>query len=233
MAENTFMKTEAIRDHFRAQVPEYGDLMKRIIPFYDEQRDIIVRLIPFGRHEAFRVLDLGCGTGLLAAQILSEYPHAELVAFDLTSEMLDACRSRLADMNRVRYTLGDFRTDNLGNDYDVIVASLSLHHLKREERPRFYQRANESLHFGGVLIASEAIIDESPVVRERQYELWRKHMAGNGEDATRWYRKHLEKDHPVPISSLLAMLAGAGFEAAACFWRYLNFAIITARKPAV
>ncbi len=137
-------------------------------------------------------------------------------------------------MSRViQIHLGDFRTDDLGSDYDVIVASLSLHHLTLEERPRFYQRAYESLHCGGVLIASEVIIDESPVVRERQYELWREHMAGNGEDAMRWYRKHVEKDHPVPISSLLEMLAGASFETAACFWRYLNFAIITARKPAV
>lgn len=118
------MKTEAIREHFRAQVAEYPDLIKRLVPFYDEQRDIIVGLVPFARDRAIRVLDLGCGPGLLAAQLLSEYPCAELTAFDLTSEMLDVCRSRLGDVGRVAYRLADFRTADLGVGYDLIMASL-------------------------------------------------------------------------------------------------------------
>ncbi len=46
------------------------------------------------------------------------------------------------------------------------------------------------------------------------------------------YEKHLAKDHPVEISTLISMLSDAGFESAGCFWRYLNFAIISARKTA-
>jgi len=55
------MKTEAVREHFRAQVPDYPSLMRRLIPFYDEQRDLMLSLIPFERVAPLRVLDLGCG----------------------------------------------------------------------------------------------------------------------------------------------------------------------------
>ena len=207
--------------------------MKRLIPFYDEQQDIVLRLIPFERSAPLRVLDLGCGTGSLAAAILAEFNRADLTAFDLTEEMIESCRSRFAGIDRISYRLGDFRTDDFGNDYDLIVATLSLHHLELSERPRFFGRAHHSLKPGGSLIASEVIVDESPVVRERQYQLWRDFMAGQGEDGMYWYEKHLAKDHPAEISTLISILSDAGFESAGCFWRYLNFAIISARKAAV
>lgn len=227
------METENVREHFRVQVPQYADLMRRLIPFYDEQRDLMRALIPFERDAPLRVLDLGCGPGLLAADLLTEFPRAMLTLFDLTTEMIEACRSRLQGNDRVEYRVGDFRTDDLGSGYDLIIASLSLHHLTVSERPAFFRRAYHSLLPGGHLITAEVVLDESPEVRQRQYELWRRYMTAQGEDGDAWYQKHLAKDHPVEVSALLAMLSEAGFASAGCFWRYLNFAIISGGKPAV
>jgi tRNA (cmo5U34)-methyltransferase len=227
------MKTENVREHFRVQVPNYEGLMRRLIPYYDNQRDLMLALIPFERSAPLRILDLGCGPGLMAARILTEFPNAQLTLFDLTSEMIEACRSRFEGNDRVTYQPGDFRTDDFGSGYDVIVASLSLHHLMLSERPAFARRAIKSLIPGGHLITAEVIVDRSPEVRERQYELWRRHMVEQGEDGNVWYEKHLAKDHPVETSAWLLMLSEAGFVSAGCFWRYLNFAIISARRPAV
>ena len=227
------MKTQDVREHFRVQVPDYLGLMRRLIPFYDKQRDLMRALIPFKRDAPLRVLDLGCGPGLMAADILAEFPYASVTLFDLTTEMIGVCRARLEGSNRATYRVGDFRADDFGDDYDVIIASLSLHHLERSERPTFFRRAHQSLSAGGHLIAAEVIVDESPTVRERQYELWRQHMTAEGEDGSAWYQKHLAKDHPIEISTLLAMLLEAGFASPGCFWRYLNFAIISAHRTAV
>ena len=86
------METDRVRHHFRVQVREYPALMKRLIPFYDEQREIILRLMPYDSAIPLNVLDLGCGPGLMAEKILSAYPNARLTAFDLTEEMLVTCR---------------------------------------------------------------------------------------------------------------------------------------------
>lgn len=223
------MDTISVRDHFREQVADYPGLMSRIIPGYDEQRDVIVRLIPFGRDRCLRVLDLGCGPGLLGEQILSEFPNAGLTVLDLTSEMLEACRARLGDQHRVRYRLADLRED-LGSGYDVIVASLSLQHLTLSERPEFFARVFTCLNPGGALIAAEVIVDECASVRESQYQLWRAFMVANGEDGERWFKKHLEKDHPAMTSSLVTWLEQAGFANVGCYWRNLNFAVIRASK---
>jgi tRNA (cmo5U34)-methyltransferase len=221
------MKTEKVREHFRVQVPDYEGLMRRLIPFYDNQRDLMLALIPFERTASLRVIDLGCGPGLMAAKLLAEFPHAQLTVFDLTAEMVEACRSRLVGSDRVIYQVGDFRTDDFGNGYDLILASLSLHHLTLSERPTFAERAFHSLAPGGSLISAEVIVDESLEARERQYELWRRYMVAQGEDGNAWFKKHLAKDHPVEISAWVNTLSEAGFASVGCFWRYLNFAIIS------
>ena len=95
-----FMDTTTVRQHFRVQVSDYAGLMKRLIPFYDAQQEIVLRLIPFERSRPLRVLDLGCGPGLLAAAILTEFNHAELTTFDLTEEMIESCRSRASALFR-------------------------------------------------------------------------------------------------------------------------------------
>jgi tRNA (cmo5U34)-methyltransferase len=81
----------------------------------------------------------------MAAEILTEFPHARVTLFDLTTEMIDACRARLAGSDRVAYQVGDFGVDDFGDGYDVVLASLSLHHLQHSERPAFFKRAYGSL----------------------------------------------------------------------------------------
>lgn len=227
------MKTEQVREHFRLQVPSYSGLMQRLIPFYDLQRELILDLMPRNRTRPLRVLDLGCGPGLMAAGILAEFPQAELTLIDFTREMIDECRCRLGGYDRIHYRVADFGTDDFGDGYDVILASLSLHHLDLAERPEFARRAFRGLVPGGQLISAEVIVDESPSVRDLQYELWRRFMTARGEDGDVWYQKHLAKDHPIEIMPWLTSLSAAGFTSAGCFWRYLNFAIIGAYRPAV
>lgn len=41
-----------------------------------------------------RILELGCGTGLLTRHLAARFPRADLTVVDLAPEMLDACRSR-------------------------------------------------------------------------------------------------------------------------------------------
>ena len=227
------VKIEQVQEHFRVQVPAYQELMQRLIPHYDLQRDVMVSLMPSERDLPLRILDLGCGTGVMASRLAEEFPHAQLTLFDLTVEMIDRCKSRFGDNPRVSFEVGDFREDDFGSSYDLIVASLSLHHVTFEERPALAERLFRSLLPGGQLITAEVVVDESPLVRERQYELWRRFMVSHGEDGEAWYQKHLAKDHPVEVSEWARMLSDAGFTSPGCFWRYLNFAIFSAWRIAV
>ena len=76
------------------------------------------------------VLDVGCGPGIVVEALA--HRAAEVVAFDLTPEMIEAARRRCepAHLSNVRYAVG--RADALPFDsgsFDVVVSRLLLHHL--------------------------------------------------------------------------------------------------------
>ena len=106
-----------------APMPWLLPVTRRLIPFYNEQRHLMLSLISFERETSLRVLDLGCAPGLLAVDLLAAFPRVTLTVFDLTAEMIEACRDSLRENERVTYRVGDFRIDDLGNGHDLILAS--------------------------------------------------------------------------------------------------------------
>ncbi len=225
------MEQQQVKEHFRKQAADYVGLMKRLVPKFTEQNEFLCELIPFERDKPIRVLDLGAGPGVLSELVLKLYPQATVLAFDLTEEMLQACRQRLSEFEgRFELKQGDFKTDSFGAGYDLIVAGLALHHLADKDRQEVFSRLHNALNDSGIFLAREIVVDTDTFVTDWHYSLWRSFMKANGEDDAFWYDKHQQKDHPVPVERQLAWLQEAGFTHTACHWRYWNFAIISAHK---
>ncbi|MEU4221468.1 class I SAM-dependent methyltransferase [Actinoplanes sp. NPDC026623] len=85
-----------------------------------------------------RILDLGCGTGTGTLALAERFPEAELIAVDLSPEMLQrlrdsAARAGVADRIRtVRADLDEGWPDVDG--VDLVWASASLHHVADPDR---------------------------------------------------------------------------------------------------
>jgi len=224
------MKQEHVQEHFAKQADDYEALMVRLVPHYLEQHEIISTLLPSAERSC-RVLDLGCGNGILSEVLLRKLPQAVVVGFDLTEKMLQAFERKLArHAGQFEVKQGDFRTDSIGAGYDIIMAGLTLHHLTWQEREKLYHTLYAALNPGGRLLARDIIIDEDPAVAQDQYSYWQAFMQAQGEDPAFWYAKHLEKDHPPTLADHCAWLQKAGFTKVACHWRLYNFAITTAEK---
>jgi tRNA (cmo5U34)-methyltransferase len=230
LAARSVMEQEQVKQHFAKQADEYEQLMVRIVPQYLEQHEIIRSLLPNGDRD-YDVLDLGCGNGVLSELVLNKLPHAHVVGFDLTEDMLKAYDKKLSKYSG-RYELkqGNLLSDPIGGQYDIILAGLTLHHLTWSQREQFYKTLSDSLHEGGLLICRDIIIDENESVRSDQYGLWMEFIKSQGEDQESWYSKHMEKDHPVTLTNHFVWLRNAGFIKVACHWRLYNFAITTAQK---
>lgn len=227
------MEQEQVREHFRKQAADYIGLMEKLVPQYMDQQEFLCKLIPFDHEQSIRVLDLGSGPGVLSEIVLRLYPQAQVVAFDLTEEMLEVCKQRLSEFEGHFDTRqGDFKTDSFGLGYDVILAGLTLHHLSDEERKEIFSRLYGALNGNGIFLAREIVVDEDSFVTDWHYLLWRSFMKSSGEDDAFWYSKHKQKDYPVSIEKELSWLRNAGFTHTACHWRYWNFAIISGHKAA-
>lgn len=113
---NTDKAPKAIRDMFGRIAPRY-DLLNRLMTFGQDarwRRRSVEMLRP---KAAGRYLDVGTGTGDLAAEILRQAPAARVLALDFTAEMLWLAQRRagaggpvwlLADGERLPFAAGRF-----------------------------------------------------------------------------------------------------------------------------
>ena len=100
---------------------------------------------PAGRR--LRVLDAGCGTGVLSAYLAA---HADVVSLDLSAASLAMLRGRRAPLAPVQADLGKlpFRTGSI----DAVVSNVVLPHLPDDLVARTLDELHAALRPGGTLV---------------------------------------------------------------------------------
>ena len=73
-----------------------------------------------------RILDGGCGTGVLTCELAGRFPEACIDALDYSDEMLAVARGKLPPQERIRWIAADLRTYDPGIRYDWIATSSAL-----------------------------------------------------------------------------------------------------------
>lgn len=80
-----------------------------------------------------RVLDVGCGTGVLLGEIGHQAPEARLTGVDLVGEMLAVAQERLpADVELTSAPAEALPFDDAS--FDVVISSSVLHYIRQPER---------------------------------------------------------------------------------------------------
>lgn len=222
--------------YFGSVAGHYDAVVRRVIPDYDAMARRLLDEVPAG---ARRVLELGCGTGQLAAALARREPGVELTLVDAAPEMLEATRARLAEAapaaaRAARFVLARFEEMRLDPaHHDVIVASLSLHHV--EDKAPLYRALAEALRPGGLFCFADQLAFTSQRSAELEWERWLGFCRGPGgcseADLERVIEHARTQDHDAPLGEHFEMLAGAGFSGADCVWRSGRFGIVTAARP--
>ncbi|MEG4584916.1 methyltransferase domain-containing protein [Microcoleus sp. MOSTC5] len=220
------MNLDAVREQFEEIAFNYDGLITRLIPQYREQHELILQLLASETNANIKVLDLGAGTGILSAVILSAFPRATVLAFDMAENMLKICQTNLSAFGeRLTLQQGNFAEDDFGSGYDLVVSGLAIHHLDSAGKQQLFHKLFQSMNPGGILLIRDIVTGATPRLTEQYEQLWRQYMKANGEDDAAWFQKYLEEDIPSSVEEQTKWLAEAGFADAGCHWRYLNFAI--------
>ena len=100
--------------------------------------------------EPCRVLDYGCGIGMLSRQLKLRFPNAQVDGFDPSLESI-------ARVDTTLLAQGTFTSDpqSLGDDYDLIVMANVLHHVIPGERQNLVSQVAARLAIGGNLVIFE------------------------------------------------------------------------------
>src|SRR5262245_17222690 len=93
-----------------------------------------------------RILDLGCGTGPLTAQIAAA--GAEVVGIDSSSDMIEQARRSFPHL---QFEVADARTFALAGKFDAVFSNAVLHWVKEPEQA--VSRIRAALKRGGRFVA--------------------------------------------------------------------------------
>ncbi|HEX9918967.1 MAG TPA: class I SAM-dependent methyltransferase [Pyrinomonadaceae bacterium] len=98
------------------------------------------------------VLDAGCGTGRLTAELLWRLPEGRVIAVDASENMLGIARRNLSTFgDRVRFLRANASDLMLGERVDVIFSTAVFHWVT--DHPRLFNNLYRTLKSGGRLIA--------------------------------------------------------------------------------
>ena len=124
-------------------------------------RGLVQRFVDAVPADAATILDVACGPGIIAAALA---PRArEVVAFDLTPEMLTKARQRCAEAGLTNVTFREGSATALPFPdacFDAVVTRLSIHHFEKPQSPM--AEMARALKPGGTLVLADVVSSEVP-----------------------------------------------------------------------
>jgi trans-aconitate methyltransferase len=220
----------------------YREIADVAVPRRQEMLATLVAAVPFDGGEVFKILELGSGDGHLAEALLTVFPQSTLTALDGSESMRAATSGRLA-LFGARASIAAF--DVAALDWwdrmfgvDLIVSSLTLHHLNDARKQYLYKAAAERLSARGAILVADLIDPQHLASRRLAADQWdadaRQQAAALGTPElferfvdARWnhFRFPDADDHPSALFHHLVWLRHAGFEAVDCTWLHAGHAV--------
>lgn len=219
-----------VASHLGIRLTDYDRRIKTFIPDYETMLDEAATAAADAVADARVIVDLGIGSGALAARCLRHFRRARVIGVDSDAAMVALARRRLGARLDVR--IGDFAVTPLPR-CDVLVASFALHHVAVwRAKLALYRRCFAALRGRGALVTADCYLASTGRTQTRDRHLWRAHLMRtySRKHADAYLRAWGREDTYFPLAGEIEMLRSAGFEVDVV-WRRRSFAVIAGRKP--
>ena len=114
--------------------------------------NVLGRLRQLPLHNLQHILDAGCGTGRVTAELMRAFPDVRVTAVDASHNMVEEARSTLADFGpRVTVRQLDLLELSAEQEYDLVFSTAVFHWIK--DHNLLFKKIFKSLRPGGILFA--------------------------------------------------------------------------------
>ncbi|MEI6633021.1 MAG: methyltransferase domain-containing protein [Chlamydiota bacterium] len=217
------------------------------IPAAALQIEIIGTLIDAWRPAPGRVLDLGCGDGILGRTVLERFPEARVWFADFSDPMLKAAREKLKGVARARVVKADFGSKKWvkavgeGRPFDVVVSGFAIHHQPHERKRALYREIYDMLATGGLFLNLDHVKSPTAEIEEVFTDYFVDHLFRFGRSSgSARSRKEIEEEYRArpdkrenvlaPLDEQCRWLREIGFADTDCYFRVLELALFGGRK---
>ena len=111
------------------------------------------------------MLDVGGGSGAYAMAFVRRRKQIIAAVFDLPNVILITKRyiKKEGLLSKVKFITGDYNTDDLGSDYDLIFLSAIIHSNSFEQNRILIQKCAHALRDNGKIVVQDFIMDEARI----------------------------------------------------------------------
>jgi trans-aconitate methyltransferase len=211
-----------VATHLGIDLREYDARIRTFIPDYEDMLDVAAAAVP-ARSRV--IVDLGIGTGALAARCLDAAPRARVVGIDADPEILKLAARRLRA--RAIFACGTFLRASLP-PCDAVVASFALHHIRtRGAKERMYRRIRTALGPRGLFLTVDCHPATDRTTARVQRDAWHSHLrrAYTRSRATGLLKAWSHEDVYVPLEAEVRLIERGGFRVE-LLWRRGSFAVL-------
>jgi ubiquinone/menaquinone biosynthesis C-methylase UbiE len=216
----------SVATHLGIDLAEYDTRIRTFIPHYEEMLDVAAAAINPGSR---MIVDLGIGTGALAARCLQSAPQARIVGIDADAEVLKAAAQRLPAGTTL--VCSSFMRAAIP-ECDAVVASFSLHHVRtRRSKAKLYSLIAKAVRPGGLVVTVDCQPASNATLSRRQFEAWKSHLMRvySQAEADAYLEAWSHEDVYVPLDTEMELMQRARF-AVEILWRRDAFAVVRGRR---
>jgi tRNA (cmo5U34)-methyltransferase len=218
-----------VASHLGIRVRDYDRRIRTFIPHYEAMLDAAAGVVATTTRPAPVVLDLGIGSGALAAHCLKAARNAQIIGIDEDESMLALAHKRLG--RHLTTLMGDFQSTPFPR-CDVITASFALHHIaERRRKARLYAKCYSALKPGGLLVNADCCLASDAALQKSGRDAWHSHLrrAYSAAEATSFLRAWAKEDTYLTLDTELDLMRSAGFSVDV-IWRRDAFAVVAGFK---
>jgi len=135
------------------KVALYAYLRWRLCPFEEIEKHI---------SDKGKIIDIGCGYGLLANFLVLKSNGRDVTGADLSPGRISVAQETTRNRKRIRFKLLNVLDLRLG-EYSTMVMSDFLHHIDYQAQEELLTRCYQELPLGGLLVIEE--VDNRPLCK--------------------------------------------------------------------
>jgi tRNA (cmo5U34)-methyltransferase len=228
---------------FSQTIGDDYDLFKLGCDYHDEFQIETIKQISrvFGDTKSLKVLEIGFGTGITSAEILSQ-SDCNLIGIDNESKMLEKANlnlnSFLGRYELITTEALEYLKKQKADSFDVVVNVWVLHNIPLEIRLQIIKEIFRVLRSGGLFLNGDKIAsDELPLHKiqlDLQFKMFDKFSEIGRKDLQKeWTEHYLEDDKPskkLIQKEFIDFLIQIGFSKVEAIKRYNLDLILTAIK---